>query len=160
MAEIAFKKKSKKTSARKRDVEDEEADEADDRVLTSTDLKKRRTGPTQQVQPVLGKDMSSIGVAFAASGTAASLFDGKSSATRTLDVDNDPDPEGKFGKLESVLDMDSGADANYKGLKGYTQFINKKSSKTTQSNAGQGLVAAGPLKGMSNVKISSRFALC
>ena len=87
-----------------------------------------------------------IGVQFKASGSAQSLV--QNTATRTLDVD------GNDGPVELVNESNDGT---YKGLKNYTQFINKKASKITQSNAGSGLVAAGPLKGMTNVKIASRF---
>ncbi|KAI8922816.1 hypothetical protein BC831DRAFT_389508, partial [Entophlyctis helioformis] len=43
----------------------------------------------------------------------------------------------------------------YKGMGGYKEYVNRKTEKVTQSNAGG--IRAGPLRGTTNVRISSRF---
>ncbi|KAJ3300477.1 hypothetical protein HK104_000062 [Borealophlyctis nickersoniae] len=104
---------------------------------------KRRKAEEQE------KEGSSLSVAFAASGTAASLA--KDMATRTLDVD------GTEEQKDKVLAGDDAeqADGIYKGLSGYKEYVNKKTENITQSNASR--IRAGPLRGQTNVRISCRF---
>ncbi|RKO87169.1 hypothetical protein BDK51DRAFT_27883, partial [Blyttiomyces helicus] len=69
---------------------------------------------------------------FDTSGTAKSLS--LDMATRTLDVDGAEEGEGP--KILAGDDAE-GADGLYRGLKGYTEYVNKRSDKVTQSNAGK-----------------------
>ncbi|KAJ3217285.1 hypothetical protein HDU67_008197 [Dinochytrium kinnereticum] len=86
-------------------------------------------------------------VAFSSSGSAASMA--MDLATRTLDVD------GSLEDTDTKIYEGDEAEGVYKGLNGYKEYVNKKVEKTTQSNASK--LRAGPLKGLSNVRISCRF---
>ncbi|KAJ3389318.1 hypothetical protein HDU84_008865 [Entophlyctis sp. JEL0112] len=93
---------------------------------------------------------------FKASGTAASLV--TNTATRTLDVDGILDSEGRLIQSADPVIL-AGDDAagieTYKGASAYKEYVNKKVAKVTQSNAGG--LRAGPLKGQTTVRITSRF---
>ncbi|KAH9274277.1 hypothetical protein BASA83_003273 [Batrachochytrium salamandrivorans] len=92
------------------------------------------------------------------SGTAASLT--KDTATRTLDVDGGEEEDRDPSTLAASTVILSGDDSErhsqiYQGQAAYTEYVNKKTDKVTQSNAGG--IRAGPLRGSTNVRISSRF---
>ncbi|TPX31153.1 hypothetical protein SeMB42_g07807 [Synchytrium endobioticum] len=109
-------------------------------ALAGSTAAKRKT--------VTASHVFSTDASFAASGTAASLS--ADSATRTLDIDGAEDPDILAG--EEAEAVDSGV---YKGLNSYAEYVNKRVSKTTQANASS--IRAGPLRGPTNVRISSRF---
>ncbi|KAJ3410591.1 hypothetical protein HDV05_003628 [Chytridiales sp. JEL 0842] len=69
-------------------------------------------------------------VTFAASGTAASIV--QDTATRTLDVDgaDDNKDDSEVGKVLAGDEAEV-----YQGIHGYKEYVNKKTEKTTQSNA-------------------------
>ncbi|KAJ3038960.1 hypothetical protein HK097_002987 [Rhizophlyctis rosea] len=115
-------------------------------LKASTSTKRRKEEPID-----ITSTGSSLQVSFAASGTAASLA--IDSATRTLDVDGAEDPS-KDLKILAGDEADT-ADTVYKGLSGYKEYVNRRTDNTTQSNASR--IRAGPLRGQTNVRISSRF---
>jgi RING finger protein 113A len=133
--DLDFKKKSKKTF-RKRQAEEEEDDDQQHSIVNATNLKRNKKDLT--------KAPEILPHAFAASGTAKSLVE--NTAFRTLDVD---------GHDENKFEVEKSTDNNYTGLKGYEEYVNKRKSNVTQSTAGQ--LRAGPLKGVANVRITSRF---
>ncbi|KAJ8327290.1 RNA-splicing factor [Batrachochytrium dendrobatidis] len=103
------------------------------------------------------KETLALELAFKSSGTAASLS--KDTATRVLDVDggsesNRPD-ESPAAPLIYAGDEAELTSQIYKGQSAYTEYVNKKTERVTQSNAGG--IRAGPLRGQTNVRISSRF---
>ncbi|KAJ3306936.1 hypothetical protein HDV03_003260 [Kappamyces sp. JEL0829] len=156
-------KKPKKKMQNKRKVEQEETDgDHADTLVSASALKqaikkgRKIEELTEQKGHVLGEDMSSLGVAFRSSGTASSLL--ANTATRVLDIDRgiagdvvSADPS-KVISGEQAEKLDNGF---YQGQSGYKEFVNKKKEKVTQSNAGG--LRAGPLKGLSTVRVSSRF---
>jgi RING finger protein 113A len=130
MSDLEFKKPKSKKNFRKRALEEEE-EEVIEKVVHSSDLKKKKT-------PEL------LPHTFQSSGTAKSLLE--NTAFRTLDVDGHDDKQVNYEKS---------TDDNYTGLKGYDEFVNKRKTNVTQSTAGQ--LRAGPLKGLSHVRIACRF---
>ncbi|KAJ3045665.1 hypothetical protein HDV00_007791 [Rhizophlyctis rosea] len=151
-----FKSKNLRANKRQR-FSDDEADDDSSVQRKTRDLKTgisassgtgtKRQKPTDSSDDVTG---SSLQVSFAASGTAASLS--KDMATRTLDVDgveDEPKPKVLAG------DEAETASTVYKGLNNYTEYVNRRTDNTTQSNASR--IRAGPLRGQTNVRISCRF---
>ncbi|KAJ3107162.1 hypothetical protein HDU96_007976 [Phlyctochytrium bullatum] len=148
-----FKKRSKGNNALKRPRDDDEADEADDdteiiRKKKESNAAIKVSSSTKSVKPVGDIQEKPTQVSFSASGSAASLD--LDMATRTLDVDGREDDSAK-AKVFSGEE----AEGLYQGLNGYKEYVNKKVEKTTQSNASK--LRAGPLKGLTNVRISCRF---
>ncbi|KAJ3000973.1 hypothetical protein HDV02_000042 [Globomyces sp. JEL0801] len=155
MEELTFKKSKKpKKTIRKRlnNASDEENDGTDTVTISASDLKKsRKKSKVEDLQKneQIDDSMTHLGVAFKSSGTAVSLVE--NTAFRRLDVD------GRDGETLNAdqLDKSTSQDGLYQGLNSYNEFINKKQEKVTQSNAGG--LRAGPLRAVSNVKISCRF---
>ncbi|KAJ3318338.1 hypothetical protein HDV06_000571 [Boothiomyces sp. JEL0866] len=145
--ELEFKKSSKKKAFRKRPVSDDEHEE-DSKIVSASQLKKRKSGKTQEERDDIHIDenMTALGVAFKSSGTAVELSN--NSATRTLDIDGAEDGVIAGDQAEKLDNL-------YTGKDNYKEYINKKKEKITQKNAGG--IRAGPLKGQTNVRISCRF---
>ncbi|KAH9248197.1 hypothetical protein BASA81_014157 [Batrachochytrium salamandrivorans] len=111
-----------------------------------------------QHQQLLQRESLALETAYKSSGTAASLT--KDTATRTLDVDGGEEEDRDPSTLAASTVILSGDDSErhsqiYQGQAAYTEYVNKKTDKVTQSNAGG--IRAGPLRGSTNVRISSRF---
>ncbi|KAJ3142586.1 hypothetical protein HK100_000486 [Physocladia obscura] len=107
---------------------------------------------------------------FKASGTAASLV--TDTATRTLDIDGILNLDGTIPNANPNSNTTDNDNDSYRGLAGYKEYVNKKVTKVTQSNAGglrycfcflffsqktNHLLRAGPLKGQTSVRITARF---
>lgn len=112
---------------------------------TSTGNRKRKDDAEAEA------GVSTLDVAYAASGTAASLS--MDSATRTLDVDGVEDIPRDTKILAG--DEAESADNIYRGLNAYKEYVNKRTNNVTQSNASR--IRAGPLRGSTNIRLSTRF---
>jgi RING finger protein 113A len=140
--EDTFKKRTSKQSKRKRT---EEPATEDQPIYTSSLLKnpKKLTKFTLETQQK--ETIDALGPSFSTSGTAASLY--QNSATRTLDVDGMDD-------LERIA-PEKQTQGDYKGLSAYKEYVNERKVNPNQQSAGG--LRAGPLKGQSNVRITTRF---
>ncbi|KAI8854477.1 hypothetical protein BC829DRAFT_380049 [Chytridium lagenaria] len=150
-----FKKRTKSSAGTKR-KKDEEDDTED---LDTSIVRKKKDDKTSLLSVSSSSASSKLKlltdepertghVAFAASGSAASLMQNMS--TRTIDVDGTAEEAA-----EAKVYNGEEAEGLYKGMNGYKEYVNKKVEKTTQSNASK--LRAGPLKGLTNVRISCRF---
>jgi RING finger protein 113A len=95
-------------------------------------------------------DHEDVTVSFAASSTAASLDTLKD--RHVVDLQKEEDPV--IMTLNDAGELADG-DNSYRGLNNYKEYVNKKTSHVTQSNASR--IRAGPLKAAANVRISCRF---
>jgi RING finger protein 113A len=111
-------------------------------------IKKKKTLSTFSTKKET--DHEDITVSFAASSTAASLDDLKDKHVVDLQKQEDP-------VIMTLNDAGELADEenSYRGLNNYKEYVNKKTSHVTQSNASR--IRAGPLKAAANVRISCRF---
>ncbi|KAJ3107019.1 hypothetical protein HDU97_004988 [Phlyctochytrium planicorne] len=147
-----FRKRNQKGQASKREREADSGDEDDTSIVKKKKEKNALLSASTGGSKAKDADETAVTekkghVAFAASGSAASIV--QDQATRILDVD------GATEKEEPKILNGEEAEGLYKGLNGYTEYVNKKVEKTTQSNASK--LRAGPLKGLTNVRISCRF---
>ncbi|TPX37494.1 hypothetical protein SmJEL517_g00541 [Synchytrium microbalum] len=163
-AKVSFFKKSttNKNIRKRKALDDEDQDQSKQRkplpfidedtviiqkkAASSATLSGLTTSTVVKRQDVTASNVFDTKTTFAASGTAASVAD--SGATRTIDIDGADD-------VLTGEDAESLDPSTYKGLSKYTEYVNKRVSKTTQSNASS--IRAGPLRGPTNVRISSRF---
>ncbi|KAJ1569689.1 hypothetical protein HK096_002304, partial [Nowakowskiella sp. JEL0078] len=152
-------KSMKPKGLRKRSVERDSADFSVDSDSSQSVIPKHSTLPSLpsvfSSSSKRSKQDSSTPldpIHFASSGSAAQLS--SNDATRTLDVDGNDDKQQLIisGDPEDP-DFD---DSLYRGLASYKEFVNKKTENPSQISAAS-RIRAGPLRGQTNVRISSRF---
>ncbi|TPX63218.1 hypothetical protein SpCBS45565_g06754 [Spizellomyces sp. 'palustris'] len=165
-APVAFFKRGKKGLANQRkrirlsDDEDDQPNKVTDAATVARKLREKTSGAftsttankkrKEEADNSGADERSVLDVAYAASGTAASLS--ADMATRTLDVDGREDVAP--AKVLAGDEAES-ADNIYRGLSAYKEYVNKRTDSVTQSNASR--IRAGPLRGSTNVRISCRF---
>ncbi|KAJ3159260.1 hypothetical protein HDU86_001863 [Geranomyces michiganensis] len=119
--------------------------------------KRRKEAATAEAENAAAAGISKLDHAYQTSGTAASIV--VDSATRRLDVDGEEatDGGGTAQPPSKVLagDAAESADNIYRGLNSYNEYVNKRTTSVTQSNASR--IRAGPLRGATNVRLSTRF---
>jgi RING finger protein 113A len=111
--------------------------------LKSNKSNQLKSNESTQLNKTSQSSESELGVAFKSSGTACSIVE--NTAFRTLDIDSN----------NTIKNINTNSDDLYSGLSNYKEYVNKTKDKITQKNAGG--IRPGPLKGVSNVRITCRF---
>ncbi|KAJ3144904.1 hypothetical protein HDU89_007707 [Geranomyces variabilis] len=125
----------------------------------SAAAKRRKEAAAAEIENSATAGISKLDHAYSTSGKAASIV--VDSATRRLDVDGEESTaagsEGALPPPPKVLagDAAESADNIYRGLNSYNEYVNKRTTSVTQSNASR--IRAGPLRGATNVRLSTRF---
>ena len=134
-----------KRKYRKKNLNSDSDSDSNHQVKTSLNLlkNKKKSIQVESNKSSESNEINEIGVAFKSSGTACSIVE--NTAFRTLDIDNN-----------NTIKANTNNDNNlYSGISNYKEYVNKTKEKITQQNAGG--IRPGPLKGVSNVRITCRF---